>query len=154
MDLYINCYRSNACCACHDNSLNFIACFLLISAIFINFLYFLFFMMFSGVLMMMAMVLLLGQQASAFSAATSNSNNSSNLATHCGASTMEECLVDIGHADHVFFAEPETSLQKVTPKFIDVSKNNLITPNDKCGRPRPGQPYNPCVPDPNDSKKG
>ncbi|KAG8488327.1 hypothetical protein CXB51_016320 [Gossypium anomalum] len=105
-------------------------------------------------IMMMAMVLLLGQQVSAFSATTSNNNNSNNLATHCGASTMEECLVDIGHADHVFFAEPETSLQKVTPKFIDVSKNNLMTPNDKCGRPRSGQPYNPCVPDPSDSKKG
>ncbi|MBA0732319.1 hypothetical protein Gogos_016418 [Gossypium gossypioides] len=103
--------------------------------------------------MMMAMVLLLGQQASAFSATTSNNNNSSNLASHC-ASTMEECLVDIGHADHVFFADPETSLQKVHPNFIDVSKNKLSTPDDKCGRPRPGLPYHPCVPDPNDSKKG
>lgn len=98
--------------------------------------------------MMMAIVLLLGRQASAFSVTTSNI---SNLASHCSASTTEECLVDIGHADHVFFAEPETSLQKAPPKFTEFSKKNFETPDDKCGRKF--QTYNPCVPDPNDSKK-
>ncbi|KAK8541702.1 hypothetical protein V6N13_137704 [Hibiscus sabdariffa] len=103
-------------------------------------------------LAMMALLILLFNNSSASAFRATTINNSS--ASQCSASGLEECPLDVDLANLVVFADPQTSLRGPSLRFTDISKNSKATPNAKCGRPtRRGQPYNPCVPNPNDIKK-
>ncbi|XVF71256.1 hypothetical protein PTKIN_Ptkin12aG0022100 [Pterospermum kingtungense] len=95
-------------------------------------------------ILVMAMIFSLNyDQASAFSSSTTSSNSSG---SQCSGS-MQECLI-VDDANLVFFADPETSLVTKPPKLTGLALKLRATTN--CGK---GKPYNPCVPDPNNSKK-
>ncbi|KAK8532327.1 hypothetical protein V6N13_131660 [Hibiscus sabdariffa] len=96
--------------------------------------------------MMAVPILLFSYEASAFRATTMNNSS----ASQCSASGLEECPL----ANLVVFADPQTSLKGPSLKLTGISNYKKATPNAICGRPaRPGQPYNPCIPNPNDIKK-
>ncbi|KAL4324252.1 hypothetical protein GQ457_11G004680 [Hibiscus cannabinus] len=95
------------------------------------------------------MILLFSYGASAFRMKMNNSS-----ASQCSASGLEECPLDVDLANLVVFADPQTSLKETSLKLTGISNIKNATPDDKCGRAaRPGQPYNPCIPNPNDIKK-